>query len=209
LAGIHSLQIHTDDEGETSQTNVSIVGMGQNGEALGGKAKSKAVSLEDHEISTSPLDKTLCHQGAWVDGQIHLNIPEVKQQLLHSGQSLKDPIAWSSIIDTAIKSGIRKIGNNHLLKDFRGLDIGTLGPTYALGILSAIRYDLNTYASLTALSAINIGENAVISCLENNFEHSGGGRRWSLVPGPELDRALIFNVGLSTLRLAKPLTASV
>ncbi len=205
LAGIKSVRIINDKSGEISKATPQIVGFNSDGSALSGAAKVSTVPISDGNLKDN---EGQFHTSRWADLTIVINTEETKQRLLHSDHTLNQPQPWAKEVNKAVKKEILKAGNKHLLT-----------MTVNDKILTTIVYSLETATIARILSMSGTTGEHTASIVMNflttslfwntwrsvweGIEGRGHGSRLSLIVGPEIDRAIVFNALLIPSLLVK------
>ena len=213
VAGFRHLRIQNDPEGETSQSVPQIIGIDNNGTAIAGKAKIKKAHTFHVDYSPTSEYKKPWKQARWQNLTISLNTEEMKQRILLSDESVRDPTRWGEEINRALRKAATKEGVRHLVNDLERFEKLLTLFAFALvssdEIVDALAGNIEPKTvvpriafSFALLSAVMTG----IDSLGYGREKPGGGRRISLFLGPELDRAVALLALTYTQRLAKGIT---
>ena len=201
LSGFRHLRIQNQEHPLTTNAAVMIVGMDSRGTAVGGKASVKTVPI--YEEGMNPVNNVIRKQSRWFDLTISLNQKEIQQRMLVSRKDVRKVTNWAKNINQALTQGIVNAGVKQLLSG-----LSTVEKT-----ISVILYGLVPVISF-------IGPEKIPSYLATmvfmynylqdyrfggeNFRE-GSGHRYSLIFGPELDRALVLLLLANSQKLAKPL----
>jgi hypothetical protein len=206
--GISFLRISRQSTDKTS-TNPVTVGIAPDGSAYAGSAGAVTkvpifnINLEPSEMQKS----TFLHNSRWTNVGLHLNLEEMQQRITDKKGNLRHAESWSPLLDQAIRSGIRKAGCQHLLKNFSvwekifaftiNINNGLLDAADISfqHFLSGSNPKLPTVESLISSYVFNFVLWTIIETATNGIENrSGSGYRISMLPGFEIDRAAVLQV---------------
>lgn len=208
MGGINHLRVNS-VSGEGSTNSVpQIVGFNHNGEAYAGKATVKTVPLFDSRTSNQSRPG-LPHSARWVAADINLNMDEIIGRIQREERWTKgarSPEAWVYYFNQALKQGISKVGTNFLIFGLSKFDQGlsvfhNIDASLMSADASPFSVLLNnfhphvpsTYDVILSLLVRNLAMNIVNSAMFHESRHSDG-NRFSLIFGPQVDRALLLNI---------------
>lgn len=205
IGGLRSIKISSKNDGERSSASLQTVGFGKDGSALAGIGKVSVVptysdSLEPLEFSAESKQKY------WPSLNLTLNNNELKQRMLQSDLRVSDPANWANEIDKAIKKAVRHVGTKNLL-DMSKTNFGEkLFLANHLLALTAFTFSPDHDASrLVFWELMRIGLYSNLFTDIENFQR-GEGYRLSILPGLELDRAIILQIATRAKLVAKDIS---
>lgn len=216
LGGVSCLKISSEQNGDVSKSDVDIVGLDSQGNALAAKTKVNYVPTCSSKYvleKNNENDKQAC----WIDMSVTFNTEELKQRLLHSGKKVNESKNWSIEIDKALKKQIVKNCSIHLTSGFNTLQTTIMGFIYGLDLLSSMDMGLaNIKAGTVNPHLPVIGKllyeltltGTVFSAVNSIYygvERKRTGRRLSFFYGFEIDRLALLVLNTSTSTLAKTL----
>lgn len=195
-------------KGEISQSGITIVGITSDGSALGGKVAAKK-QISTYLINHTPEQEHIILKNAvWTNLNLNLNLEEIQMRIRQQNDSLKKAESWAPYFDQALRSGIRNVGTNHMLKELSAYQtMMVVLVNIHNGFMSAA--DMTLYGrllgiynphipSITELTVI-LGFNSIIWNLlgrrrYGNETKYGKGYRSSLFPGWEIDHAALLQI---------------
>ncbi len=219
LSGIRSLQIVSDYDGERSNTSFQTVGINTDGSAIAGKGISKSVTEYTDNVNIEDDDyPNTRKQATWVDLKMTLNIPEMTRMILDCGEKVTDSKIWAKMVDSSIRSSVRKNGTNFLLSRSKNnfetsfvtfLFLDDIAHACNIGFADFLFNQVNPHA----LDPIKLSSNIILrglmwtlfESLSNGKERPGSGRRFSFFYGLELDRAMALQFESRVGNVAKSL----
>lgn len=215
LGGFADLKISQEEDKETSSVVPMVVGINNKGEAVAGKAKVKVIPISQESVH---LGKDLFRDSRWSNLDITLNIEELQQRLLESGNNIQKTISWVRDINQTLTRGIIRAGLRNLLSIKDRTKEDWLAPLIYYGAWHANTLVGKTFYGAEASTSWAIIANSVAAAAVYHFlsaivppgpERKGSGTRFSVFIDFELDRAIgLFALGnLSTL--AKPIDQKV
>lgn len=187
LAGFESLRIGT-YAGDVTSVKPEIDGVGNDGSVTA--SMSTTVSkAETQKISVEPEGESI-EEYTWTNGQVSLNMAEIDNRVGEKGVNLRDPKQWAKEINAAMRQGINNVARNNIIERptlrsklrvpaylvicWASLDVMGLDKPDNLPELLAFVAEYQFIADPIACGVIN-----------NN---SPKDRKWSAVPGVQLDR---------------------
>jgi len=216
LGGVSFLKIASEENGEKSIADATIVGFDGQGNALAGKTKMNYIRTSSSKYRLENNNKNY-KQSRWIDMSITFNTEELKQRLLHSGKKVNEPNNWSVEINKALKKQITKNCSVHLTSGFNTFETIFMSFLYSSNLLSSMDMGLDNVIMGTVnphLPTIGnllyqlISTGTVFSIVDSfflGFERKGTGRRLSLFYGFGIDRLALLALNTSTSTLAKTL----
>jgi len=222
IGGISHLRVNGVAGDEPERSVPQILGFTQNGEAFAGKAKVQEIApiFDSGSLVEGPNDPIRAHSATWIDTQIKLNMDEISGRIQHEDKwvrGVRSPEAWAHYFNQAVKQGLSKEGTKHLVFGMSSFNSG-------LSLMNNINSILlSSYASIFNVFLRNF--NPQLPALETLFEHLilrnllwnlanyffyhrndyTDGSRFSLIFGPEVDRALVLKIMAKTKTLVKAL----
>lgn len=195
IGGIGRLRVAEQTEGETTRFTPTVVGYNSQGNAYAGK---KGTLTFVPEFTTSPnLDAPVSrlHFATWTNAVINLNINEMAQRIRQEDRwtrGVRSTEAWAHHLDEALRKGVRDIGIRHLTLGLNKIDWLYIALQYAqMGTLATFTrfpsVEIMAFSILFGSGCINL-----IGC--NVFRNTDYGSRWSVIIGPQLDRALLLKI---------------
>ena len=170
-------------------------------------------SITDDLSSTLFPGRMPIRNSQWANLHLRVNLEELREKIDGDKAAIRNPENWTKELDARLRAGIRKGGLKHLLT---GLDTSERGLSFVanfgtavigIGLLRSLRERYNPlgtssfkYAVLAQLCTLFMFNVAGVH--SDGLEKKGTGYRMNLLPGFELDRALLL---LSSTRQSKPL----
>ena len=191
LGGTRSLRITSNQDGETSQTSFSVIGVNSGGSAMAGKTEMKIIPTFTNSVDKAP-DKRLTKQASWQDMKVSFNVAELKKRILTSNEDVREPALWAKEIDLGLRVSITQAGEQHLLTFGRDpSDKLRNSGWFVFGALSAATGGVN---SLIRYAAITMPLHLALDSFLNGVEKPGSGQRLGLFRGWEFDRAVVLGM---------------
>ncbi|HUC95641.1 MAG TPA: hypothetical protein VMR76_01625 [Candidatus Saccharimonadia bacterium] len=209
LAGLRHLRVDS-ESGETSSHQPQISGIDAQGNATASMRVAKTeVSLSEADVTAQKSGrKNTVSEYIWGDGHITVNTSEFNQRVLDAshrknGPTLRQPQEWAGLLDRSLSRGITQSARKQLLGNVTGfstitnyiacgtvvINMPLIISNPALGIAEAC-IDISLIHTITATLAWAEG-------------HSLRERRWSLIPGYQVDRLFMVNALARTTKLAR------
>lgn len=208
IGGLRTVTVKNDPNGETSKVQHTVVGINKDGSGMAGASKIDYAPTSGLEMKQ---DKYKIHSARWADVTIKINTEEVKNRILGKSLTVTNPESWVPDLNKSIKSEIRKAGHKQLLPinpDYFGF-YWIYGWNLYYAVTAAMQTgDLSIPNVLLSFAGRNLMSGVIwetFSTVISGTEQRGGGNRLTLGIGPELDRALVFNLSF----LGDPLIKSL
>ncbi|HSW65808.1 MAG TPA: hypothetical protein VLI54_01555 [Bacillota bacterium] len=139
--------------GDTTRTNVAVMGMNQ-GVALAGAVRAVVAESGRGRFdrnTTSPF-----RAATYLD--LMVNMSEVEQRVTASRLPVREASTWAPHLDQAVRAGLRQATWQHLVKNLPpfpelALNWGLMGPVGAIGAVTATRVMEHTQVPSPALIA--------------------------------------------------------
>lgn len=211
IAGISHIKIQNENPARTTQVFPQVMGIDGQGTAVSGAAEVSKVPTFNTSYFVGEEGKY--KSARWISLNIAINTEETKNVLLKSDQVVNRPNPWAKEINRAIKKSIIESGIRHLISNPEKLDKLLSVLTYSFQVLSVslgvTAGRLEPQQVLPELIKVSIEMGIVWTFLRpilDGFETSGKGSRWTVVVGPEIDRAIVLYLAAS---LSKPLAKKI
>ena len=216
VGGMKHVRIVGETNGEKTIAMPTGIGIAPDGSRyagmMGAKESAKTLSLESSLNPKRPILKN----AEWTSTTIRLNLEEIQRQIEDKRMNLRKADSWTPYLDGALRWGIRKAGSEHLLTNFTWsqkcffffVNIhNTVLLSSNLDILSILEKIPPKIPHVTEI-LFWTGVNAVfVSLFEpiifGREDKTGSGYRISLIPGYEIDRAVVLQVLSRTNKLVK------
>lgn len=211
IAGISHVKIRNMERPRITQVVPQVVGIDGQGTAVSGAAAISKEPTFNQNYSVGEEGKW--KSARWISLNIAINSEEIKDGLLKAGQIVNRPDPWAREIDRAIKKSIVGSGMRHLMSNPGKLDkiLSIFSYSVQISDVSAgiIAGRIEPQQFLPELIKVSIIMGIVFNFMRpflDGFETSGKGSRWTLVIGPEIDRAIILYLAVS---LSRPLAKKI
>lgn len=216
VGGIQSLRITVQESSEKSKAIPVATSVNPDGSSTAGMS-SVSTRVDEFETSLDPYsNQPFIRNAVWAQGNIAINMDEVKQKVLESPQNIREADSWVSHLNRVITGGIRKIATHHLLQshDIKqkimvfcvcgdGIILDSLGIGLSKFLSNKINPHFPKVEEVVANAVWEFCFWSLWSTFFYGFENNGKGYRLSLIPGYELDRALAIQLLTRTMPLVK------
>jgi hypothetical protein len=218
LGGISHLAIHASSLFQRGTDAVMITGFTQKGEAYAAKGKSAHKNIFD--AKSEHTDRTIEGQyyrfknDRWIATELTIDTEQIANNIV-TNKKIKEGVrsekAWSREINAAIKQGIVNEGTKHLLLDINQGEMILSSVVNYFILANLIDADPIFFDFMATLPPTpeNIGW-AASTVVANKLIQRGlyrqigeEGRRFSIMFGPEADRAGVLYVASKTQPLVK------
>lgn len=125
LGGVEHLQLISFSDGNTSNSEMNIVGMGSDGAAVTGFGKVKVAEKSIQENTPGNMH-AISQVMQWSSLKIAINTNEQKHRFLEANKDARDPVIWAKELNISIKKGIIFAGFENLLTKNTLLDLVNL-----------------------------------------------------------------------------------
>ncbi len=197
IAGINRILLIGESGQETSTVIPQIAGYNPDGSALASRAVA-VVNVPTFDSKTTQEGKART-DSRLIDISVTANMDEIGLRVADSREGLRSANEWAKHLDGGLRHAVRRGGTSNLLRNrphfnpdlpaitassIIVLDISDGNPDGLLILGETFVYGLSRFFSK--------------SMTLNNPDH-----RISLIPGPQIDRAIWFNLVLATGKLIK------
>jgi hypothetical protein len=207
LGGIRQLLVIGQTDKETSHVIPEVSGLQADGSATASSKMAKVI-VPTFEARMDDLGwgRTDRIETRWIGLSVNMNMDEIALRVSEKTGGLHATKNWTKELDKGFKTPIRKAGNQNLLHNLESFDKFTLGLMGAVvGGVEAIEELGGGQASLERVALFAFVYTFVAkvddaSTLRGNPDH-----RFSIFPGPQIDRAIALSILSRTRTLIKDL----
>lgn len=211
IGGISHLKVIGQTDQETTRFTPTIVGHDAKGNAYAGK-KGEQTTIPEFTTSSEEVDPELDtsiwkpHAATWKNAVVNLNLKEMAQRIQQEKRwerGVYSTEAWAYHLNDSIKKSITEVGVTHLAtglsKDNWETAAGLYGGVSLVSLLfTQSIVPIAILSSITASGLMNVYDHYMYRSEDNGF-------RWSLMYGPQLDRALALKLIAKKTILVKAL----
>ncbi len=200
IGGISHLRVAGQTDGETTRFTPTIVGYDSQGNAYAGKKGEKVTipeftTYDDEANRNQDASEWKPHSATWKNAVINLNINEMAERIRQEdkwARGVSSTEAWAYHLDKVVRKGVSDIGVRHLTL---GVDRTTWGLTAFQYVLAGALEVSTGHPSIESM-AYRILFMSLCMNLVHYIGHRNtyDGYRWSVLYGPQLDRALLLIV---------------
>jgi hypothetical protein len=211
LGGINSLSV-TGTSGERSSVTPVVVGS-DGGSALGAfVGKEVVVATFNTKSRRANPGRYIPAQAEWIDVDLKVNLDEITQRIENRKKRLRDVNAWAHQLNNAISDGIASIGSRHVIGNYdlfqKATSVSLYGTTEMFGIAGSVA--AHQPIAGNAIGSYFLGTLVGNVTTRNIYQKSRdqddqNGFRWSLVYGPQVDRAVLLHGLAKSTRVVKEL----
>lgn len=217
LGGIRDTRIEEQKNSHTSQASWVFTGVNPDGSTSAG-ATATIERVPTFGFENTEIDKKAIFQNAiWTSLRLSLNRKEIEARINLDKKSLKKAESWTPYLDHALRHGIRRSGTNHLLKEHGPFQIAValyftihevLMDAAKISLWNILFRQFNPHLPSLNEIAYELGINFTAlwiagMLLYGRENKNGTGYRFSLLPGYEVDRAILLQLLSRTLPLIK------
>lgn len=202
IAGIGRIVMIGEVGGETSTTIPQVVGMNSDGSAIASRSVVETDSPA-FDSSSNPWSPDRRTDNRLINISIKANIDEISMKIADSKEGVRSTSGWARELDKGVRTPIRSLGTRNLVttRPHISPDLWPLlnAPGFMLNTINFPPDDLIDavfYGSQFSVYLISRAQSKLMSKI--NDDH-----RFSLIPGPQLDRAVWFSVVLASGKLIK------
>ena len=219
IAGISQIVITGSSNEQSSKTSYILSGVDSSGEATAAKVLQSKGSLfnTDDEYYPHKNDKDALHSLRWRRANITMDFNEMTHRVLNEDKArkgIRSVDIWSDYLEKGVKSGIEKVGLKNLLMGYTPKDIVFAGFAISMGAqMAASRLSQYEGPSLSGelffwfLLGYGLPKGGELLGIVTQPPKKHG-RRMSLFPGPELERAAALMMVSRTSKLFRELDLS-
>lgn len=205
LSGIRGIAVAGITEGKTSHVIPEVSGLNSDGSATASKkiAKVSVPTFEQMRLNFPHTHSRIADRWVWL--YIGMNIDEIGLRVSETPKGVHCVDEWAKQLDKGFRVPIRRAGNRNLLYELEAgdkVDYGFIG-SYT-GLASGTALLINGKVGLDFILALSGGiiTNGIASLFLSRRDPL---HRFSVLPGPQIDRAVVFNVLSRTKTLIKDL----
>lgn len=188
MGGISTITV-VGQSGEIESTTPSLVGHSPDGTGYAGNktiVKKVPTSVSSRERQ-GDIDQPLFTAGRWTDATVTINLSQLQDKLSQEGK-LRSPQAWAKELDQAMKEGVAQEGIKHLTLDSASYISFVLATSFG----TLLGTDGVVHGTLANNLYYHVMYNVINRIRYKWNDYDTDGYRWSLIAGPQLDRALIL-----------------
>ena len=225
IGAIRHLRVEGSYNKQDHITDIAVMGVGNSGAAYMGGLASAESSLHK-EVSEEMDPNYIPYLGRWASGKITIDMQSIANKLGENNRwegGVRSTKGWSHHLNKAVKEGIANIGTEHLVYGLTKKELAIctilnawvlLGEANADPISDGIAGTYNPHipslsATMSAMITLSVVMTLVNRYIFLRDRLSETGVHWSLIYGPQIDRALILQAAARTKRLVKPLNNKI
>ena len=215
LGGISRTRVVGYHERDAGASEVQIVGINSAGSALAGKSGLRKIELYRTEADERSGQYHTLHNSDWMNLRLKVNMDAVGRKIIGNGANLKETGTWASEIDGILKTAIRNEGKKHLFA--LESNVQKIFTIYINAISNYLSYthvyisiisrgteaQTSDLGGLASQVAMNFALWTFMQSAFNGFEQGGKGYRISMLPGFEIDRAMVLQVLSRRMKVVK------
>lgn len=206
LGGISQLIVVGKTDQDTSHVVPEVTGLNSDGSATVSKkiAKVTVPTFESSVDNSAWHDKWISDR--WINLEVNLNIDEIALRVSEKPEGVHGIKNWSQELNKGFKTPIRESGSKNLLQGLETKDkddlIELAGFVFVFDLFSALRgaHISPGYVAQSFLFA-NLGR----KICDVIYKRGNPDYRFSIFPGPQIDRAIALGILSRTKTLVKDL----